>query len=84
MTSLGPLSKAAKDGLPYIEKSLQLTEPVLENLRPVLHNLDPFLQYNGGYVRELQAFFGNLTAATNRFEPNPNVAEGNGPHQRAA
>ena len=38
--------------------------PVLENLRPVLHNLDPFLQFTGEYVPELQAFFANLTAAS--------------------
>jgi phospholipid/cholesterol/gamma-HCH transport system substrate-binding protein len=64
LTSLGPLTKAAKTGLPDLGKSLTLTEPVLENLRPVLHNLDPFLQYTGTYVRELQAFFANLTSAS--------------------
>ena len=64
LTSLGPLTKAAKKGLPDVEKSLDLTVPVLENFRPVLHNLDPFLQYTGEYVPELQAFFANLTAAT--------------------
>ena len=47
LTSLGPLTKAAKTGLPDLGKSLNLTVPVLENLRPVLHNLDPFLQYTG-------------------------------------
>ncbi|MCW3034113.1 MAG: phospholipid/cholesterol/gamma-HCH transport system substrate-binding protein [Solirubrobacteraceae bacterium] len=64
LTSLGPLTKAARTGLPALGKSLKLTEPVLENLRPVLHNLDPFLQYTGIYVREVQAFFGNLTSAS--------------------
>jgi phospholipid/cholesterol/gamma-HCH transport system substrate-binding protein len=64
LTSLGPLTKAAKTGLPDLGKSLTLTEPVLENLRPVLHNLDPFLQYTSTYVRELQAFFANLTSAS--------------------
>jgi phospholipid/cholesterol/gamma-HCH transport system substrate-binding protein len=69
LTSLGPLTKAAKKGLPDLGKSLALTEPVLENLRPVLHNLDPFLQYTGSYVREVQAFFANLTSATTFQEP---------------
>jgi phospholipid/cholesterol/gamma-HCH transport system substrate-binding protein len=64
LTSLGPLTKAADKGLPDLGKSLNLTVPVLENLRPVLHNLDPFLQYTGTYVRELQAFFANLTSAS--------------------
>jgi virulence factor Mce-like protein len=64
LTSLGPLTKAAKAGLPDVKKTLDLTVPVLENLRPVLHNLDPFLQYTGEYVPEVQAFFANLTAAS--------------------
>ncbi|HUA11104.1 MAG TPA: MlaD family protein [Solirubrobacteraceae bacterium] len=73
LTDLGPLSAAAKTALPDIGKSLALTEPVLENLRPVLHNLDPFLQYNSEYVRELQAFFANLTAASTFHGENSNV-----------
>jgi phospholipid/cholesterol/gamma-HCH transport system substrate-binding protein len=64
LTSVGPLTKAAQTGLPTLGKSLDLTVPVLENLRPVLHNLDPFLQYAGTYTKELQAFFANLTAAS--------------------
>ncbi|HEY4427679.1 MAG TPA: MlaD family protein [Solirubrobacteraceae bacterium] len=64
LTTLGPLTKAAKRGLPDVKKTLDLTVPVLENLRPVLHNLDPFLQYTGEYVPEVQAFFANLTAAS--------------------
>jgi len=64
LTSIGPLTEAAQTGLPTFGKSLALTEPVLENLRPVLHNLDPFLQYAGTYTKELQAFFANLTSAT--------------------
>jgi phospholipid/cholesterol/gamma-HCH transport system substrate-binding protein len=64
LTSIGPLTAAAKTGLPDIKKTLDLTTPVLENTVPVLHNLDPFLQYTGEYVPELQAFFANVTAAT--------------------
>ena len=70
LTSIGPLTKAAQTGLPTLGKALNLTEPVLENLRPVLHNLDPFLQYAGTYTKELQAFFANLTAATESEAPN--------------
>lgn len=75
LTSLGPLTKAAKTGLPDLGKSLKLTEPVLENLRPVLHNLDPFLQYTGTYVRELQAFFANLTSASTYQARNGDLPE---------
>jgi phospholipid/cholesterol/gamma-HCH transport system substrate-binding protein len=78
LTSLGPLTKAAKTGLPDVKKTLDLTEPVLENLRPVLHNLDPFLQFTGKYVPEIQAFFANVTAASSAKEKNSNV-ESKGP-----
>jgi len=64
LTALGPLTKAAKTGLPAFSKTLDLTTPVLENFRPVLHNLDPLLQFAGQYLPELQAFFANFTAAT--------------------
>lgn len=81
LTSLGPLTKAARNGLPDLSKSLSLTVPVLENLRPVLHNLEPFLQYTGTYVHELQAFFGNLTSASEFQEPNGDLPQGEGPKQ---
>jgi phospholipid/cholesterol/gamma-HCH transport system substrate-binding protein len=80
LTALGPLTKAAKTGLPDFKKSLELTTPVVENLRPVLHNLDPFLQYAGQYVPELQAFFANLTAASQGSAGNANTL-GIGPKQ---
>ena len=76
LTSLGPLTTAAKTGLPDTKKSLDLTVPVLENLRPVLHNLDPFLQYTGEYVHELQAFFANLAAATSASLGDGNIGSG--------
>lgn len=76
LTALGPLTKAAKTGLPDLKKSLDLTVPVLENLRPVLHNTDPFLQYLGEYIPEVQAFFANLTGATEASEPNSNTEKG--------
>ncbi len=81
LTSLGPLTKAARNGLPALGKSLDLTVPILENLRPVLHNLQPFLQYTGTYVRELQAFFANLTAASASRAENGDLPEGEGGKQ---
>jgi virulence factor Mce-like protein len=64
LVSLGPLTAAAKRGLPDVKKQLDLTTPELENAIPVLHNFDPFLQSVGEYVPELQAFLANLTAST--------------------
>jgi len=75
LTAIGPLTAAAKVGLPQVKTTLNLTVPILENLRPVLHNFDPFLQYTGEYVPELQAFFANLTATTTSTEGNTNYPE---------
>ena len=72
LTSLGPLTKAAKRGLPDVAKELNLTVPLLENLSPVLHNFDPFLQYTGEYVPEVQALFANVTAASEAHDTNSN------------
>jgi phospholipid/cholesterol/gamma-HCH transport system substrate-binding protein len=76
LTSLGPLTTAAKKGLPDVGKTLDFTTTQLEAIRPVLHNLDPFLQYLGQYVPELQAFFANFTAATQAHESNTNIPGG--------
>jgi virulence factor Mce-like protein len=81
LTALGPLTKAAKTGLPAFSKSLRLTTPILENVRPVLHNLDPFFQSVGQYVPELQAFFANLTAASQAQAGNSDIQFGKGPKQ---
>ncbi len=80
-TELGPLTKAAEAGLPSFKTSLNLTIPLLENLRPVLHNLDPFLQYTGEYVPELQAFFANLTAASQAQGFNGSLQAREGPKE---
>jgi virulence factor Mce-like protein len=76
LTDLGPLTAAAKVGLPQVKTTLDLTVPILENLPPVLHNFDPFLQFTGEYVPEVQAFFANLTAASQASLKNGNIPEG--------
>jgi virulence factor Mce-like protein len=73
LTSLGPLTSAAKKGLPDVKTTLNLTVPLLENFRPVLHNLDPLFQELSAYVPELQAFFANFTAVTQAHGKNSNV-----------
>jgi virulence factor Mce-like protein len=64
MTAFGPLTKAAKRGLPSLSTSLKLTTPLLKGLPAVLHNFDPFLTYTDEYLPELQSFFGNFASAT--------------------
>jgi virulence factor Mce-like protein len=78
LTALGPLTKVAKKGLPDVATELGLTVPLLENSIPILHNFDPFLRYTGEYVPEVQAFFANITAATQGHALNANTA-GQGP-----
>ncbi len=80
LTSLGPLTQAAKKGLPDTKKFLDLSVPLLENFRPVLHNLDPFFQYLDQYVPELQAFFANFTASTQAHGLNTNTPGGPAQH----
>lgn len=84
LTSLGPLTKAAVKGLPAVQQETKLTIPLLENIRPVLHNFDPFLQFMGDYVPEIQAFFGNLTAATQAKAQDANLATASGVSQGPA
>lgn len=74
LTSLGPLTQAAKKGLPAVKPELELTVPLLENFRPVLHNFDPFLQFFDQNIPELQAFFANFAAATQTKAQNSNFA----------
>jgi phospholipid/cholesterol/gamma-HCH transport system substrate-binding protein len=75
LTALGPLTKAAKKGLPEVKQVTGLTVPLLENFRPVLHNFDPFLQFTDRYIPELQAFFANFATATQTKAQDSNLAE---------
>jgi phospholipid/cholesterol/gamma-HCH transport system substrate-binding protein len=76
LTALGPLTKAAKVGLPDVAKELNLTVPVIENTSPVLHNLDPLLKYVGEYVPELQSLFASVTAASEAHDTNADNTAG--------
>jgi phospholipid/cholesterol/gamma-HCH transport system substrate-binding protein len=64
LTGLGPLTKAAKVGLPDVKKQLDLTVPLLESAIPFTRNFNPFLEELSRYVPELQAFFANAAAAS--------------------
>jgi ABC-type transporter Mla subunit MlaD len=74
LTAVGPLTAAAKKGLPDVAPTLNDTATLLENFRPVLHNLDPFLQFTSTYVPELQGFFANFAASTQSHGKNTNIA----------
>jgi phospholipid/cholesterol/gamma-HCH transport system substrate-binding protein len=76
LTALGPLTSAAKKGLPQVKQVTGLTVPLLENFRPVLHNFDPLLQFGDQYIPELQALFANFAAATQTKAQDSNLAVG--------
>jgi phospholipid/cholesterol/gamma-HCH transport system substrate-binding protein len=76
LTSLGPLTKAAKTGFPAVKPATELIVPLLAATSPLLHNLNPFFQYLSEYVPELQALFANGTASTQTHEKNTNVRGG--------
>jgi phospholipid/cholesterol/gamma-HCH transport system substrate-binding protein len=64
LTGLGPLTKAAKVGVPDVKKQLDLTVPLLEHAIPFTRNFNPFLEELSRYVPELQALLANATAAS--------------------
>jgi phospholipid/cholesterol/gamma-HCH transport system substrate-binding protein len=76
LTNLGPFTSASKRGLPAFEQVLAQFTPLLANAGPTLRNLDPFLQFAGNYVPELQAFFANITAATEAHDKNSDTSNG--------
>jgi virulence factor Mce-like protein len=66
---LGPLVRVSRAGLPATEQVLENTRPLLRRLDPFLRELTPILDYLGLYKREIAAFFGNDSAATQPLGP---------------
>ncbi|HEU4658077.1 MAG TPA: MlaD family protein [Capillimicrobium sp.] len=62
---LDPLIDASEEGLPAVREFLREFAPFLGSLDPALRQLNPMLSFIGLYKRELNAFFGNVVAATN-------------------
>jgi phospholipid/cholesterol/gamma-HCH transport system substrate-binding protein len=61
---LDPLVRVSRRGLPATEQVLDNTRPILGRLDPFLRQLTPIVDYLGLYRREIAAFFGNDSAAT--------------------
>jgi phospholipid/cholesterol/gamma-HCH transport system substrate-binding protein len=64
MVNIGPLTAAAKTGIPALESFLNDTVPWLARAKPYFGGLVPVLDYINTYRRELAAFFANSTATT--------------------
>ncbi|CAB4931963.1 unannotated protein [freshwater metagenome] len=65
MQRLGPVVTASEAGLPAADRILAGLPPVLDALTPFTRNLNPILRQVGIGRRDLTAFLGNVTAATN-------------------
>jgi len=64
MVDIGPLTDAAKSGIPALERFLDYSVPWLVRVKPYLGGLVPVIDYVNTYRREVAAFFANSTATT--------------------
>jgi phospholipid/cholesterol/gamma-HCH transport system substrate-binding protein len=64
VVDLGPLTPAARAGVPAFESVLNQSVPWLSRSKPYLGGLIPIIDYFNTYRREVAAFFANSTATT--------------------
>jgi phospholipid/cholesterol/gamma-HCH transport system substrate-binding protein len=64
LVDLGPLTPAARTGVPAFESVLDQSVPFLARSKPYLGGLIPIIDYINTYRREVAAFFANSTAST--------------------
>jgi virulence factor Mce-like protein len=78
---LGPLIRASYRGLPAFSRFLDDLRPSLGQLDPFTRTLNPVLAFLGDNLPEIDAFFGNFTAATNATSANgaPGTLRGTSP-----
>jgi virulence factor Mce-like protein len=77
MRALGPLTGAARSGVPALESFLAVSanagsgsaKTLFTSLTPFLGQLVPVFEYLGAYRRELAAFFANNAASTEGAAP---------------
>ena len=64
MIYLGPLTRAARTGVPALDHFLSATVPLLRRIRPYLGGVVPVIDYINHFRREVAGFFANSTANT--------------------
>ncbi len=64
MVNLGPLTRAARTGVPALIRFLKSAVPLLHRIRPYLGGLIPVIDYINSFRREVAGFFANSTANT--------------------
>lgn len=75
MVSIGPLTAAAKPGIPALNRFLDKSVPWLARTKPYLGGLIPVIDYVNTYRREVAAFFANSTASTQATALNPTATK---------
>ncbi|NLT05765.1 MAG: MCE family protein [Solirubrobacterales bacterium] len=66
---LGPVITKSEKGVPALESLLRDFPPLLAEFEPFLQNFNPILAHLGENRREITSFFGNVTAASNAWNP---------------
>jgi virulence factor Mce-like protein len=64
MIYTGPLTRAARKGIPALDRFLSASVPLLSRLHSYLGGLIPVIDYVNTFRREIAGFFGNSTANT--------------------
>jgi phospholipid/cholesterol/gamma-HCH transport system substrate-binding protein len=64
----GPLVRAARQGIPALDRFLSASVPLLRRLRPYLGGLVPVINYVNSFRREIAGFFANSTANTQNIQ----------------
>jgi phospholipid/cholesterol/gamma-HCH transport system substrate-binding protein len=72
MVDLGPVTRAARTGVPALNGFLSATVPLLRRLRPYLGGVVPVVDYINHFRGEIAAFFANSTATTQGVSLNAN------------
>jgi virulence factor Mce-like protein len=69
---VGPLTHAAKAGIPALENFLRASVPLLARLKPYLGGIVPVLDYINDFRHEVAGFFANGSASTQNFNADAN------------
>jgi ABC-type transporter Mla subunit MlaD len=64
----GPLVRAARQGIPALERFLSASKPLLGRLHSYLGGLVPVINYINSFRKEIAGFFANSTANTQNIQ----------------
>ncbi len=73
MVNLGPLTQAARQGVPALDQFLSAAVPLLRRIKPYLGGVIPVIDYINSFRREVAGFFANGAASTQGIVANGTV-----------